>query len=154
MRVSNLRLKEIQEEIIGQAYANASDLMSDVVKAAKARLIAGIKTKPPIVRVGKFSGANVSFTPKTGANKGQKINFATDRRWTGRHNEPVDTMVDTIRMVKRPSKGNIRVYAGNFKAYWAFMVERGTSKTAAIPFLRPAFEAAKRNAFSFIKNGK
>lgn len=154
MRVANLRLKEVQEEIFGQALDNANGLMDHVVQEAKNRLQAGIKQIPPIVREGHFGSAHVSFTPKTGKNKGSLVEFDTDKRWTGRHFDAIDTLVKTIRRVNKSGKSNIRVYAGNFKAYWAFMVERGTSRTAAIPFLRPAFDAAKAIATRFIKEGR
>lgn len=36
-------------------------------------------------------------------------------------------------------KRNVRIYAGNFLAFYAHFVEHGTSRTSAQPFLRPAF---------------
>jgi HK97 gp10 family phage protein len=63
---------------------------------------------------------------------------------------PVDTgkLKDTIRVVrlKGDPKQNIRVYAGNRikgGAFYAHMVEYGTVKMKAKPFLRPAFNSAK-----------
>lgn len=154
MRLKGIRINEVSEEIYGQAMENAKTLMDGVVKDAKRRLQAGIKQIPPIVREGHFSKASVSFTPKTGKNKGTLVQFDTDKRWTGRHYDAIDTLVKTIRRVDRQGKSNIRVYAGNFKAYWAFMVERGTSRTAAIPFLRPAFENAKAVMIRVLKTGR
>lgn len=153
MRIKGYRIKEVQEEILGQAMENACDLMDMLVVDAKSRLVTSTK-KPPIVREGGFGSADVSFTPKTGRNKNKLVEFSTDKRWMGRHNDEMDTLAETIRRVTRPGKSNVRVYAGNFKAYWAFMVERGTSRTAAIPFLRPAFEVIKSKVQRVIKNGK
>jgi hypothetical protein len=145
MRIQGWRGKEVFAEIAEQALQNANALMDDVVLAAKRRCPVGT-----ITREGKFSGGNVSFTPRTGRNRGRLVQFRTERRWMGR--SPGD-LQRTIRRVTKPKTGNIRVYAGNFKIYWAYMVERGTAKTAAQPFLRTAFHAAKTVVTRFIQNG-
>jgi hypothetical protein len=145
MRIQGWRGREVFAEIAEQALQNANALMDDVVLAARRRCPIGT-----ITREGKFAGANISFTPQTGRNKGRRVQFRTERRWMGR--APGD-LQRTIRRVTKPKTGNIRVYAGNFKVYWAYMVERGTAKTAAQPFLRPAFHAAKTVVTRFIQNG-
>ena len=61
----------------------------------------------------------------------------------------------SIRVVKlHDSKArNVRVYAGNSKVYYARMVEFGTAKKAARPFLRPALNANKSKIRSILENG-
>lgn len=146
MRIENWRGKEVFDEIAEIALQNANDLMDDVVQNAKARCPVGTVT-----REGRWSSANVSFIPQTGKNKGSRVSFRTDKRWEGRN--PGD-LRNTIRRVTKNRTGNIRVYAGNFKIYWSYMVERGTAKMSARPFLRPAFHTAKTIAARYIKNGK
>ena len=145
MRIENWRGKEVFNQIAEQALENANLFMDDVVANAKARCPVGT-----ITREGKWASASVMFTPKTGRSKGQLVSFDTDKRWMGR--TPGD-LKNSIRRVTKSRTGNIRVYAGNFKVYWAFMVEHGTSKMAAKPFLRPTFEVAKGIAARFIQNG-
>jgi hypothetical protein len=128
MRIENWKAKEIFSQIAEEALKAANVVMDDVVVSAKASCPLGT-----ITREGKFVKANISFIPKTGANKGKLVSFSTDKRWTGR--APGD-LRNTIRRVNKPTRpGNIRVYAGNFKIYWAHMVEYGTSKSRAQSFL-------------------
>lgn len=143
MRVANWRGPEVFNDIYNAALANANAFMDGVVEEAKARCPVGT-----ITREGKFVSANVSFTPSTGRNRGKSVSFGTQRRWTGRY---PGQLRDTIRRVHKHGTGNIRVYAGNFKVYYAHMVERGTSKTPAHPFLRPTFNAKKQTALKSIK---
>lgn len=144
MKISKWNGNKVFGDIYKHALQNGNEFMDMVVKDAKARCPVGT-----ITREGKWSGASVSFTPKTGRNKGKPVQFA-GKRWMGR--EP-GNLRDTIRRTNIKDSGSIRVYAGNFKIYWAFMVERGTSKTAAHPFLRPTFMAAKGRALRAIKTG-
>ena len=138
MRVANWHAKEIFTGIMADALQAANDVMDDVVIAAKGKCPVGTVT-----REGKWSSAKVSFTPKTGANKGKLVSFSTDKRWTGR--APGD-LKGTIRRVTKPARpGNIRVYAGSFKIDWAHMVEYGTMKFPAHPFLRPTFNGIKNS---------
>lgn len=147
MRISKWNGNKVFGDIYVQAMKNGNELMDHVVTAAKARCPVS-----QITREGKWSGeVTVSFTSGTGRNKGRTVEFRA-KRWMGR--EPGD-LRDTIRRVNLHDKtsGNVRVYAGNTKIYWAFMVERGTSKTAAHPFLKPPFLSAKRKALRAIKTG-
>jgi hypothetical protein len=154
MRIENWHSKEIFKEYEDTAMDNANAVMDTVVDQAKALC----PVDPITVREGKFGSANVSFIPKTGKNKGQLVQFHTEKRWMGR--QPGD-LKGTIRRVNKrdESHGSIRVYAGNFKIYWAFMVEHGTASTGwggparKQPFLRPPFHAIKENAVSKIKGG-
>lgn len=64
----------------------------------------------------------------------------------------------TIRVVRLrgDAKQNIRVYAGNREkggAFYAHMVEYGTVKMAAKPFLRPALNASKGGIMNKMENG-
>jgi HK97 gp10 family phage protein len=145
VRLERVRIKEVSEEIFGQAIENAGVFMDQVVEAAKARCPVGT-----ITRDGKWTTGNVSFTPSKGKNKGSLVEFE-GKRWTGR--EPGDLKKTIRRVVNEKKKSNFRVYAGSYKIYWAYMVEMGTSKMAARPFLRPAFEAAKTVMNQIIKYG-
>jgi HK97 gp10 family phage protein len=82
---------------------------------------------------------------------------------------PVDTgaLRNSIRVtrLKGDPKQNIRVYAGNRVkggsmkkgaergAFYAHMVEFGTVKMGARPFLRPALNASKNDIKSIVENG-
>ena len=145
MRLESWREGEVFNEITETALKNANGVMDDVVTLARSMCPVGTISRP-----GGWSSANVAFTPKTGKNKGTPVSFHTDKQWKGR--EPGD-LRNTIRRVNRKDSGNIRVYAGNFKIYWAFMVERGTIKTRPQPFLRPAFQQVQTTALEKIKNG-
>jgi hypothetical protein len=152
MRVANWKGQEVFNDITQAAFRNANDFMDSVVSEAKRRC----PVDPVTFREGKFSSAQVSFTPRTGRNKGKLVSFGTQKRWMGR--EP-GNLRDTIRRVNKSGSGSIRVYAGNFKIYWAFMVERGYHDRAgkhhsAQPFLRPTFHAAQGKAIQAIKGGK
>ena len=146
MRVANWKAPEVFDEISERALNNANDFMDLVVAEAKRRC----PVDPITFREGKFSNAIVSFTPQTGHNKGSLVYFGTQKRWLGR---APGNLRDTIRRVNKIASGNIRVYAGNYKIYWAFMVERGTSRTAAQPFLRNAFYSMRAEVNRAIKNG-
>ena len=156
MRIANWHTKEIFKKIEDRAYDNANAVMDTVVEAAKSRCPPPGKTN--IYRPPGWSKAHVEFTPRTGNNKGRLVSFDTDKRWIGR--DPGD-LKNTIRRVnKRESMaGNIRVYAGNFKIYWARYVEMGTASTGwggpapAHPYLRPSFQMVKSSVIKKIENG-
>jgi hypothetical protein len=141
MRIANWRAKQVFSDITDAALDEGNNVMDRVVTVARQKcpvLKSSIKPRPD-----GWSGANVSFTPKSGPNKGKSVSFRTEKRWTGR--QPGD-LKRSLRRVNRPEKpGSIRAYAGNFKIYYAFMVEKGTLSTGwggpakAQPFLRPAF---------------
>jgi hypothetical protein len=141
MRIAKWRADKVFSEITDAALAQGNAVMDSVASSAvsKCRGFA-YKWKE---RPGGWSGADVAFIPKTGPNKDKLVAFRTEKRWTGRQ---YGDLARTIRRVNKEEKpGNIRTYAGNFKIYYAFMVERGTSSTGwggpavAQPFLRPAF---------------
>jgi len=73
---------------------------------------------------------------------------------------PVDTgrLRDTIRVtrLKGDPKLDIRVYAGSREkggAFYAHMIEYGTVKMKAKPFLRPALNQAKSVIMGIMENG-
>ena len=73
---------------------------------------------------------------------------------------PVRTgkLKDTIRVrrLKGDPKQDVRVYAGNRikgGAFYAHMVERGTKKMAAHPFLRPALNQSRNEIKNIVENG-
>lgn len=156
MRIENWHSREIFKAIENRALDNANAVMDDVVEQAKALCPPPGKTK--IYRPPGWSKAHVEFTPKSGSDAGKLVSFDTDKRWVGR--EP-GNLKDTIRRVNRRDNlaGTIRVYAGNFKIYWARYVEMGTASTGwggpapAHPYLRPSFHGIKRSIVSYIKNG-
>jgi very-short-patch-repair endonuclease len=111
MRVANWRAKEVLTHIYDQAIQNGEEIMDDVVEDAKRRCPVGDTTVPD-----GYTSANISFTPKTGRNKGQLVEFGTQRRWKGRF---PGQLRGTIRRVTRRDRGNIRIYAGNYKVYYA-----------------------------------
>jgi hypothetical protein len=152
MRVSRWKAKEVLSEIWDTARANAINVMDEVVKESKQKC----PVDPVTFREGKFGSANISFTPRTGRNKGKLVSFSTDKRWMGR--EPGDLRRTIRRTDLKGNEGSIRVYAGNFKIYWALMVERGYHDRsgkhhAGVPFLRAPFNAKKRTMLKKIKEG-
>lgn len=77
-----------------------------------------------------------------------------------RQRVPVDTgkLKDTIRVTRLPNdpKLDIRVYAGSRDkggAFYAHMIEFGTTKMGARPFLRPALNQAKSVIMGIMENG-
>jgi HK97 gp10 family phage protein len=137
MKVSNWRANEVFQKFKDEALANANSIMDDVVAAAKALCPVGT-----ITRSGdNYVTRHVSMIPKTGKNKGERVEFKA-KTWVGR--QP-GSLQNSIRRVNKPGSGNVRVYAGNFKVFYARFVERGTVKMEAQPFLRPAFMINKRD---------
>ena len=65
-----------------------------------------------------------------------------------------------VRRLKGDPKLDVRVYAGNRKkrveggAFYAHMVEFGTVKMPAKPFLRPALNECKGQIRGIVQNGK
>lgn len=154
-RIANWRAKEVFGEIADAAMRSASDIMDNVVAAARAYPV------PVLVDLAQerpdgWKSANVSFTPKTGKNKGRAVSFSTDKQWLGRKRGDLSK---TIRKVTSDDRvGNFRVYAGNFKIYYAFMVEKSgyTDRKGRfhdpIPFLRSPFNAQKSRTVSKIQS--
>jgi len=138
MRVANWRIPEAFRGIMDDAIDAGKEIMDEVVMAAKSRCPVG-----HITREGRFASANVRFTPTRGSNKGKLVDFFTDKRWYGR--SPGDLRRTIRRVTKTSRPGNIRVMAGNFKIYWAYMVEFGTMKSRPKPYLRPTFNQIKGN---------
>lgn len=148
MRVENWKAPQVFNHIAEVALDEAGTIMDAVTADAKAKcpVLKNLDWERP----DGWSKATVSFTPKTGPNKGRLVQFNTDKRWTGRKRGDLRDTIRKVTAEKRP--GNIRVYAGNFKIYWAFMVERGTRRTAAQPFLRPAFNTIRQTIASRIQS--
>lgn len=152
MRVSNWHSREVFDGIWEWAEDNANIAMDKVVAAA--RLACPID---PTVRPPGWSSGFVSFVPKKGRNKGERVEFFTTKRWKGRS---PGNLRDTIRRVNKKGSGTVRVIAGNFKIYWAFMVEksgyhdRGGKFHPPKPFLRRPFNAMKRDLLKTIKDGR
>lgn len=162
MRIQRWNAKEIFQGYIDQAEENANIVMDEVAEGARQRLGAGVKQIPPIVRRGKFAGAIVEFTPKTGRGKGTPVTWFTDKRWTGRRSlsaNPRDQLYASIRRRNKPGSGNVRVYEGSELAYWAFMVEKTgyTDRSGKfhqpLHFLQGSFQAMKQSMLSKIVKG-
>ena len=148
MRVANWRAAEVFESIKNQAMDNANEIMDDVVIAAK-RKNDSYDHPYSKDRAGGYKIKTVSFTPKTGKNKGALVTFQA-KTWMGRQ---AGSLRETIRRVNKRGSGSVRVYAGNYKVYYARFVERGTYRSDAKPFLRPAFNAIKKDVVRRIKEG-
>ena len=61
-----------------------------------------------------------------------------------------------VRRLKGDPKQDVRVYAGNRikgGAFYAHMVERGTKKMTARPFLRPALYGSRNMILTLMRNG-
>jgi hypothetical protein len=72
----------------------------------------------------------------------------------------MDIMAKTIRVVEKKGIGlhespNVRVYAGNFKTWWAVQMEygRGAWKGGAQPFMRPAINGSKAQVKVVLESG-
>jgi HK97 gp10 family phage protein len=142
-RVANWRDKEVFARIEETAIRNGNEFMDEVVAEAKRRCPIGDETRP-----GGFTDATVEFTPRTGRNKGKLVKFGTHKRWKGRFPGQLQS---TIRRTNKAGASTIRVYAGNFKVYYARFVEKGTVKMRKKPFLRPAFDGKKRQALKRVQ---
>lgn len=146
MRVSGWKDREVFSQIREVAIEQAEAIMDDLVMEARTRTPVS-----PIVREGKWSHNKVvSFSIKKGRNKGQAVSF-TAKRWLGR--QPGDLRKTIRKVTRHDRRGNIRVYAGNTKIYWAFMVERGTSKTKAVRYLKKAFDHIQATAKERLEKG-
>lgn len=145
MRVENWRAKGIFDQIASNALEAANEIMDDHAKAAKLMCPVGTVNRPD-----GYVNRPVVFTPSTGKGKGKEVRFVA-RTWMGR--KP-GSLRDTIRKVTKPSRpGNIRVYAGTNKVFYARFVEYGTVKTPRQSFMRPTFQAIKGTIESRIEAG-
>jgi hypothetical protein len=156
MRIEGWKAGEVFKGFIDKAESNAVGVMDEVCVKAKQKLATSVQY-PPIVREGDFGKADVYFIPKTGRNKGKVVSFHTDKRWTGRRTP--DNLFDSIRVVTKPGSGSVRVYAGNFKVYWSFMIEksgytdRSGKKHPPIHFLQHPFHSMKNSIVKRIAGG-
>jgi hypothetical protein len=154
MRIANWHGGEIFKGFTEQAESNANKVMDEIVVGAKSNL----KMKnPQVYRDQGFGKAHVAFMPKRGKNKNKAVEFFTDKRWKGR-GEP-NTLGGSIRRVNRPGANGPRVYCGNFKVYWAYMVEKSgyTDRKGTfhppLHFLSNTFNAARKDMVSRIAKG-
>jgi len=145
MRVANWKAKEIFSQVREEAIAAVIGVMDDVALAAKARCPVGTVT-----RSGDTVMKVVSFTPTRGPGKGQPVSFM-GKQWTGR--EPGSLRASIRRVLKPERPGNVRVYAGNAKVFYAHMVEYGTVKMGPRPFMRFAFRETVGNLTDRIEKG-
>jgi hypothetical protein len=156
MRIESWHSKEIFKAYEDKAMDNANDVMDGVVESSKQKCRVDFEHDPPIFRAGKFSSAHVEFTPKTGAGKGELVSFDTKSRWMGRY---PGQLQNTIRRVNRDGTGSVRAYAGNFKVYYALMVEktgytdRGGKFHPPLHFLQAPFHAMKGSMVGKIAKG-
>jgi hypothetical protein len=86
-----------------------------------------------------------------------KLVPTTEQIYTARD---MDIMAKTIRVVEKRGLGlhagpNVRVYAGNFKTWWAQQMEYGNGawKGGAQPFMRPALAGSKAQVKTVLENG-
>lgn len=152
MRVSRWKAKEVFSEIWDKARGNAGAIMDEIVIESKWEC----PTDPYTFREGRFGSANIAFKPRTGRNKGKLVRWSTDKRWMGR--QPGDLRRTIRRVDAKHDESSFRVYAGNFKIYWALFIERGYHDRggkfhAPVPFLRKPFNAKKKTMVKRIKEG-
>lgn len=157
MRIANWRSKEVFGALLDKAEQGANAVMDDVVKVVHSKYKQPlVKHAPPIYRKGRFGSARVTFIPKTGKNKGEVVDFYTDKRWTGRWPGQLQR---TVRRVNKAGSGSVRVYLGNFKVYYASMVEktgytdRGGKFHPPLHILQGTFHAKKNTMLKAIANG-
>jgi hypothetical protein len=154
MRLENWHTKDIFQGIIDRAEEGANAVMDEVVTASQ-RKLSGLVDSPPIVRAPGWSSADISFIPQSGDKKGKLVEFHTDKRWVGRRTP--DNLHDSIRRTNKAGSGNVRVYAGNFKVYWARYIELGYTDLggkhhAGYHYLRAPFHDIKRKTVKTIKD--
>jgi len=144
-RISGARVQEVGDSIYGQCLENGNVLMDSIT--AHARRICPVGT---VTRKEGYAKRFVSFIPKSGRKSGTLVEFMANT-WIGRS---PGSLRDSVRRVNsRRKPGSIRVYAGHYKVFYAFMVERGTVKTRPQPFLGPAWNSGKARALTVLKNG-
>lgn len=124
-------LKLLPQKVAGKSLRRAVAAAGKVVRDEA-------KIKAPVL-----TGPVAEGHPPPGTLK-RAIAFGRSRRNSGAGREVFNVFV---RQAKNGSVGQkgVKRY-GKFDAYYARFVEFGTSKMAARPFLRPAFEAKKNDA--------
>jgi HK97 gp10 family phage protein len=148
MRVSNWRPQEVIDSINTIVMENAQIAMEEVAEGARKKYDSYLHPYSGKHQGGdRFVTRHVKFTPKTGRNKGQLVEFDANT-WLGR--KP-GQLRSTIRMVYKYGSGTVRVYAGNYKVFYARFVERGTKHAQAKPYLRPAFQEKKAGMLAKLK---
>lgn len=141
MRVERLRIKEVFQNVADLAIVGANNVMANHAEDARRRAPRGT-----ITRKDGQTQRDVAFVPKSGRGKGKIVTFIADT-WTGREPGSLKASVRKVEKLDRP--GNIRVYAGSKKIYYARFVEYGTASTGwggpakAQPFMRPSFHVIK-----------
>ena len=87
---------------------------------------------------------------------GKAVKQSGSQAWTERIPGTLRSSIRVVRLAGDP-KQNIRVYAGSrgkdVTAFYAHMVEHGTVKMRARPFMRPALNASKSAIMSIVENG-
>lgn len=103
-------------------------------------------------------GKLVTSAVRTGANVVKKEIKArapvgtepTLRKRTKKNGEVVQAdygrLRDNIKTMLKKAEKNVTISVGIGRAYWGMFLEFGTSKMAARPFIRPAFDASKEAA--------
>lgn len=77
---------------------------------------------------------------------------ASGKYWMERAPGSLKRSIRVVRKTNDKSR-NVRIYAGHKKVFYARMVEYGTSKTRAQPFLRPALNSSKGQIKSVLGGG-
>jgi len=126
MRVSNWNPQKFDGEIMTAAMDRLENAAKVVADAARSRVRVGT-----IARTGKPNG----------------------KEWKDRQPGTLKKSIRVVRL-KDDKRRNVRVYAGNYQAFYARFVEYGTAKTKAKPFLRPALNASKAAIQGILRNGE
>ena len=144
MRVEGVKIKEVFQNLMDLAIAGANAVMADHVADAKRRCpVRKNLTEGTRYREEGNVLRDVIFTPKTGKGRGKYVNFIADTP-LGRVAGSLKASIRKVEKTSRP--GNIRVYAGAKKTFYARFVEYGTSHSPKQPFMRPSFQAIKGTA--------
>lgn len=150
VRVIGLKIKEVFTEIIDAAMVGANEVMDKGVVEAQRHCPVGT-----ITREDGRALRDVLFIPQKGRGKGKIVNFIADT-WTGR--KPGSLRATIRKVEKYDRRGNLRVYAGNQKVFYARFTEYGTASTGwgkgvpKQPFMRPAFQSIKGEARNIIES--
>jgi HK97 gp10 family phage protein len=125
MRVSNWNPQQYDGQFIAASMARLVKAAEIVAEKARAKVPVGSISRP--------------------AGKSGKY-------WTER---TPGSLKKSIRVVKKhdSTTRNVRIYAGNKKVFYARLVEFGSIKKGARPFLRPALNGSKAEIKAILEGG-
>jgi HK97 gp10 family phage protein len=125
MRVSNWNPQQYDGQLIAASMERLVKAAEIVAEKARAMVPVGSISRP-VGKAGKY--------------------------WTERS---PGSLKKSIRVVQKhdSTTRNVRIYAGNKKVFYARLVEFGSIKKGARPYLRPALNGSKSQIKSILENG-